>query len=63
MPNTSQPVVITPKDLPLYCSGPNHETWNGHPRVFLPIESNGETACPYCGTVYRLDGEIPHHHS
>ncbi len=28
-------VVIKPQDLPLHCSGPNHETWNGHPRVLM----------------------------
>ncbi|MCP1659372.1 zinc-finger domain-containing protein [Neisseria perflava] len=57
------PVVeISPADLPLHCSGPKHETWNGHPRVFLPIQSNGDIECPYCGTYYHLNGEIPHHH-
>jgi hypothetical protein len=28
----------------------------------LPIQSNSEIECPYCGTYYRLDGKIPHHH-
>ena len=55
-------VVITPQELPLHCSGPRHETWNGHPRVFLPIQSNGSIECPYCSTIYRLNGEIGHHH-
>ncbi len=55
-------VTLTPNDLPLYCRGPRHETWNGHPRVFLPIRSNGSVKCPYCGTVYKLDGEIKGHH-
>ncbi|ASK27709.1 zinc-finger domain-containing protein [Neisseria chenwenguii] len=54
-------VDITPNDLPLACSGPKHETWNGHPRVFLPIESDSSIECPYCGTVYRLHGEAGHH--
>lgn len=56
------PIVITPKDLPLHCSGPQHESWNGHPRVFLPIQDNSSIECPYCGTQYCLNGEIPHHH-
>ncbi|ASP18427.1 zinc-finger domain-containing protein [Neisseria sp. 23W00296] len=56
-------VVIKPHELPLHCSGPRHETWNGHPRVFLAIQSNSEIECPYCGTIYKLDGEIGHHHS
>lgn len=55
-------IVITPDDLPLYCSGPTNESWNGHPRVFLPIESNGIAECPYCGTIYKLEGEVKKHH-
>ncbi|STZ76009.1 zinc-finger domain-containing protein [Bergeriella denitrificans] len=55
-------IEITPDALPLHCSGPQHETWNGHPRVFLPIQSNGDIECPYCGTRYYLKGDIPHHH-
>ena len=54
-------IVITPHDLPLHCAGPQNETWNGHPRVFLPIESNRTIECPYCGAVYRLEGEAGHH--
>ena len=54
-------IVITPYDLPLHCAGPQNETWNGHPRVFLPIESNSSIECPYCGAVYRLEGEAGHH--
>lgn len=47
--------------LPIACSGPEHETWNGHPLVFLPV-SDRQAACPYCGTVYRIEGEIKTHH-
>ena len=54
-------IVITPHDLPLHCAGPQNETWNGHPRVFLPIESNSSIDVPYCGAVYRLEGEAGHH--
>lgn len=61
--NSPTIITIKPEDLPLHCSGPNHETWNGHPRVFLPIQSHGTIECPYCGTAYHLDGEIHHHHS
>ena len=57
------PVIpITPHDLPLHCAGPKNETWNGHPRVFLPIQSNSRIECPYCGSVYQLDGEAGGHH-
>lgn len=63
METTSDNIIrLAPKDLPLYCTGPKHETWNGHPRVFLPIQSDGDIECPYCGTHYHLAGEIPHHH-
>lgn len=55
-------VVIQPHDLPLHCSGSQTDAWNGHPRVFLPIESNSSIECPYCGTRYRLDGEVGKHH-
>ena len=53
-----------PRDLPLHCSGPEHaDSWNGHPRVFLPIQSDGDIECPYCGTYYHLEGKIhPHHY-
>ena len=58
-------ITITPKDLPLHCDGEaaHAQAWNGHPRVFLPIRSNGSIECPYCGITYHLDGELPHHHA
>lgn len=55
-------IVISAADLPLHCSGPQNEPWNGHPRVFLPIQSFSTIECPYCGAVYRLDGEAKGHH-
>ena len=61
--HTTPPVInITPHDLPLHCSGPQNESWNGHPRVFLPIQSHSSIECPYCGTVYHLNGEAKGHH-
>ncbi|MDK4535716.1 zinc-finger domain-containing protein [Kingella kingae] len=59
---TQDLIVLTPHDLPLHCNGPKNETWNGHPRVFLPIQSHSQIQCPYCGTTYFLDSEIGHHH-
>ncbi|QMT30650.1 zinc-finger domain-containing protein [Alysiella filiformis] len=56
-----QIIDITPHDLPLHCAGADNETWNGHPRVFLPIQSNSQIECPYCGAVYRLHGEAKAH--
>lgn len=62
MNTQNQTITITPHDLPLHCSGPLNEPWNGHPRVFLPIQSHGNVECPYCGAVYHLDGEVLGHH-
>lgn len=42
-------------DLPLSCPLPEHEVWNMHPRVYLPIEKTGEATCPYCGARYLLE--------
>ncbi len=52
--NTQQRVEVSRSDLPLSCPRPNQKLWNAHPRVFLPIEDDGETTCPYCGTHYTL---------
>lgn len=62
MSDTENIIHIKPEDLPLYCAGSKTEVWNGHPRVFLPIQSFGAAECPYCGAVYQLDGEIKGHH-
>jgi uncharacterized Zn-finger protein len=36
----------------------HHEyLWNSHPKVFLPIEQEGEAKCPYCGATYYLKNE------
>lgn len=62
MTQSTQPIIdITPQDLPLHCSGADNETWNGHPRVFLPIQSHSQIECPYCGAIYRLNGEAKKH--
>jgi len=53
---------VTAKDLPLHCPTPAMPAWNSHPRVFLPIEKTGEAMCPYCGTLYKLKGELPKGH-
>ena len=49
-------VEVTEKDLPLHCPLPSQKLWNAHPRVYLPIEMTGEARCPYCGTLYKLQG-------
>lgn len=47
-------VELDGKDLPAYCPNPAMPIWSGHPRVYLPIEANGEGKCPYCGTIYKV---------
>ncbi|MCW8924879.1 MAG: zinc-finger domain-containing protein [Xanthomonadales bacterium] len=47
-------VEVSHDQLPLSCPMPEQKLWNAHPRVFLPIEDNGEADCPYCGTHYTL---------
>jgi len=51
-------VDVTAADLPLHCPLPSQKVWNKHPRVFLPIEATRESRCPYCGTLYKLTGEV-----
>lgn len=42
-------------DLPLSCPLPAMGLWNSHPRVYLPIESEGgHSDCPYCGAHFVL---------
>lgn len=56
-------IEVSAADLPLHCPMPGQSLWNAHPRVFLPIEDKGEALCPYCGTLYKLQGgaQKPHH--
>jgi uncharacterized Zn-finger protein len=55
-------IEVTAADLPLHCPTPAMSLWSAHPRVFLPIEKTGEALCPYCGTLYKLTGELPKGH-
>ena len=42
-------------DLPLSCPLPSMALWNSHPRVYLPIETEGgQSHCPYCSATYVL---------
>ena len=65
-PNTSVRVVmntdeareveVTQKQLPLHCPLPGAPLWSRHPRVFLDVAKEGESRCPYCGTMYVYKG-------
>lgn len=50
---------ITYADLPLSCPPKDTRIWDGHPRVYLPIEDVGKFTCPYCDAVYILKDFTP----
>lgn len=60
--NTQRYIEVTEDDLPLHCPTPAMALWSSHPRVYLPLEEKGEALCPYCGTLYKLKGDIRRHH-
>lgn len=60
--NTERLIEIGAADLPLQCPMPDMLKWNAHPRVYLPLDEQGEAQCPYCSTRYRLVGQRPDHH-
>ena len=53
-PNAQRSFKVTRADLPLHCPLPSMYLWNSHPKVYLPIEAEGEAVCPYCSTHYTL---------
>lgn len=55
-------IEISSKDLPVRCFAPGTAHWNGHPLVYLALNSDRTTHCPYCGTTYKLVGEYKPHH-
>jgi uncharacterized Zn-finger protein len=59
-------VLVTAADLhgghSVFCPNPKMGLWNQHPKVFIDVATTGEGRCPYCGTVYRLQGEAAHKH-
>ncbi|PJK08973.1 hypothetical protein CO614_04840 [Lysobacteraceae bacterium NML120232] len=53
--NAQREYQVHRAQLPLSCPLPEMALWNSHPRVYLPIESEGGQAeCPYCGAKYTL---------
>ena len=53
-PNAENHYDVTSADLPLSCPMPGMQLWNSHPRVYLPVEDEGTSACAYCGATYTL---------
>jgi uncharacterized Zn-finger protein len=43
----------------VFCPNPKMPLWSNHPRVFIDVATAGQGRCPYCGTLYRLAGEMP----
>lgn len=55
-------IEVSAEDLPLYCPPPGKNLWNAHPQVIIPVEKLGVARCPYCSTLYRFTGPLPHGH-
>ena len=53
-PNAENRYQVTKADLPLHCPMPDTSLWDSHPRVYIPLEEEGQAKCPYCGAVYEL---------
>lgn len=51
---TKRHYEVSRLDLPLCCPQPNMRLWDAHPRVYLPIEEQGQVVCPYCEAEYVL---------
>ncbi len=47
-------IEVSSDKLPLSCPTDEMTLWNGHPKVYLPIEESGQEICPYCGTKFIL---------
>jgi uncharacterized Zn-finger protein len=47
---------VRAEDLPVFCPNPDMLLWASHPRIYLDIDESGVARCPYCSTVYKLEG-------
>lgn len=52
--NAQSLVEVTRNELPMHCPTPGSAMWDGHPRVYIPLEESDEASCSYCGTRFRL---------
>lgn len=50
-------VKVLPQDLPLSCPLPNMTLWNMHPKVYLAVNENNQSTCPYCSTHYIVTND------
>ena len=56
------PVTVAAADLNghggVFCPSPlaHMQLWSAHPKVYLDLSKTGSARCPYCGTVYQLQG-------
>ena len=53
--NAENTYHVTHADLPVHCPMDGMTLWNSHPKVYLPVEDNGEAICPYCSAKFVLD--------
>jgi len=59
-PRKQAVVELLAKDLNanggVFCPSPlaDMKLWSSHPKVYLDVAHAGQSACPYCGTVYQL---------
>ena len=53
----TQITYVKKSDLPFACPTPKMKLWAWHPRVYLPLEEEKESVCPYCSSIYRLVDE------
>jgi uncharacterized Zn-finger protein len=53
---TAREIEVTRRELPLHCPLPGAPLWARHPRVFLDVAREGQSRCPYCGTLYLYRG-------
>jgi uncharacterized Zn-finger protein len=56
VPTDQAAVAVQPENLPVFCPNPGMPLWSSHPRVYLDLDDHGEARCPYCGTLYRVEG-------
>lgn len=52
--STKRHYEISEDELPLSCPMDDMRLWDGHPKVYLPIEKTGHVRCPYCEAHYTL---------